>query len=809
MFRGSPALSSDQLAAIGAALGGQFNANTRESLTQYLYTVPAEDLDIALRIEAVRMQGVTDSEADWTQERGAIEQEVAQDMSNPQYVLYQKIRSQLFSGTPYEHDALGTRASFDKTTAAMLEQFHDAWYAPNNAILVVVGDLDPAATLATVERLFGDIDRKKLPKRPKVSLKPPQAAPISIDTDQSAGTQMLAMRMPGLDSSDFPALEVLSDVLDSQRFALYGLVAQGKALGVQFGLDPMRQASVGYAVASFTAGTDARALDRTILEILASVKENGVPAELVDAAKRQERRQAEFQKNSVDGLASVWAEAVAVYGLDSPDEDLARIEKVTVADVNRVAREYLDLDQAVSATATPTGSGNPVQSSASFGGQETIALGEASDTELPDWAQSALERLTVPSWTISPVVSTLSNGMTLIVQPEDVSDTVSVYGHVDNRPEVETPAGKEGVAEILDGLFEYGSERLDRVAFRKALDEIGAREQAGTDFSVEVLAPDVDRGVELLADNLLRPALPEKAFEVLRTQYARLVAAHNESPSYLMSRSLRAGLFPADDPSLREATPETVRALTLDDVQQYYRYVFRPDLTDIVVIGNITPEEAKAVIEKYFAQWSASGPKPAVDLPAAPRNSPGAIAVPDASRVQDSVIVAETLPLTRSDPDYYTLELGNAVLGGGFYSARLSVDLRKNSGLVYSVGSQLQSGKTRTVYLIAYACDPQNVSKAAGIVAGHLANMQMKPVGEDELRRVKALLLRQIPLGESSVPAIAGGLIRRSTLELPLDEPMIAARRYMDLEPSDVHNAFRKWIRPDGLVRVSLGPAPQ
>src|ERR1700724_3638674 len=145
MFRGSPGLTAEQLADIGSVVGGDFNANTREGLTQYLYTVPSEDLDVALHIEALRMQGVLDNEADWDKERGAIEQEVAQDMSNPFYVLYAKLRAEVFAGTPYAHDALGTRPSFDKTTAAMLKSFHDAWYAPNNAILVIAGNVEPQA----------------------------------------------------------------------------------------------------------------------------------------------------------------------------------------------------------------------------------------------------------------------------------------------------------------------------------------------------------------------------------------------------------------------------------------------------------------------------------------------------------------------------------------------------------------------------------------------------------------------------------------------------------------------------------------
>ncbi len=128
MFRGSAGLSADQLADIGAVMGGDFNADTRESITQYLFTVPADDLSVALHIEALRMRGVDDSTQGWDQERGAIEQEVARDMSDPAYVLYTKLRGVAFAGTVYAHDALGTRPSFDRTTSQMLSSFYNTWY---------------------------------------------------------------------------------------------------------------------------------------------------------------------------------------------------------------------------------------------------------------------------------------------------------------------------------------------------------------------------------------------------------------------------------------------------------------------------------------------------------------------------------------------------------------------------------------------------------------------------------------------------------------------------------------------------------
>jgi len=395
------------------------------------------------------------------------------------------------------------------------------------------------------------------------------------------------------------------------------------------------------------------------------------------------------------------------------------------------------------------------------------------------------------------------------VQSVDVSDTVSVFGRIRNRPEVEADVAQQGVGQLLDPLLSYGSESLDRLAFQGALDEIGADEHAGTDFDLEVLSQNFDRGAELLADNELHPALPAAAMSVVSKQLVQIIAARIHSPGYLTQRSLRSALFPPDDPSLREATPDGVRALTLDDVRAYYRKAFRPDLATIVVVGNVSAEQARSTIEKYFGGWSATGATPDIDLPVAPPNKPGNVAVPDASRVQDNVILAQNLALTRSDPDFYALELGSAVLGGGFYSTRLSIELRKNTGLVYSVGSTLQAGRTRGAYYIQYACDPQNVGKAANIAVQELRSMQSTAVAADELLRAKALLLRQIPLAEASVDGIAHGLIDRREYDLPLDEPARAAQRYIDMTPANVQGAFQKWMRPDDLVRVSQGPAPQ
>lgn len=808
-FRGCTGVSADQTAAVFAQLGGDGDADTQQNITQYFSTVPAEDTEVALRLYAACMQHVDDQQGEWDQERGAIEQEVARDLSNPTYNFLTRLNEDLFAGTPYAHDALGTKASFDATTGTMLADFYNHWYAPNNAILVVVGDVDPDATIASIRKIYGSISRRTVPSHPGVSLQPVKAETFTLDSNLPYTLAFLAYRFPGTDSPDYAAAQILADALASQRGDLYALVPAGKALAAQFGIaENYPKASVGYALGALPAGADSASILAQMKSIIADYVKNGVPADLVEAAKRSEIAQAEFERGSIPGLAMLWSEALAAEGRQSPDEDVDAMKKVTVDDVNRIAKAYLVDTQMITATLKPRPSGAPV-SARGFGGGETLTAAPTKPVELPDWAKASLNSLAVPKQETLPSDVTLANGIRLIVQTVKIAPTVTVMASIRHEPDLESPPGKDGVDDVTEQLFNYGTKSLDRIAFQKALDDIGASESGGADFSLRVLKEYFSRGVELLADNELNPAFPAEAFNVVRQQTAQFTAGNLMSPEYRAQRALDAGLYPKGDPELREATPKSVSGLSLDDVHNYYASTFRPDLTTIVVIGDVTPDEAKTTIEKYFGNWTASGAKPQTVLPAVPANHSAATNVPDSSSVQDSVDLAEELPMNRSNPDYYPLQVGNFVLGGGFYATRLYHDLRQINGYVYNVSDRLSATQTRADYTVEYGCDPANVSKARALIQRDLASMQKDNVTPEELEQAKALLLRQIPLSEASEDATASGYLRRVDVDLPLDEPFRAAQRYFNMTADEVRAAFAKWIRPEDFVQVVRGPAPK
>jgi zinc protease len=807
-FRGCADVSPDQIAAIFAQLGGFNNADTQQTITQYFATVPSADLEVALRVDAACMRDMVDSDAEWKQEKGAIEQEVARDLSEPTYKFITRLNEVMFAGTPYAHDALGTRESFEKTTGATLKAFYRRWYAPNNAILVIAGDVDPAVTLAKVKELYGAIPRRPLGQRPAVTLRPVKPESFTLDSNLPYTLAFIAYRLPGTNSPDFAAARVMADVLASQRGDLYALVPAGKALFAQFELaETYPKASVGFSVAALPASTAPTGVVADMRSIVANYVRDGFPEELVEAAKRTEVASALFRRNSISDLAAVWSQALAAEGRNSPDETVEAIRRVTVADVNRIARQFLKDSNSITATLIPKPTGEAA-SGKGFGGGEQLTAAPTKPVKLPAWAETALASIRVPSVNANWTDTTLPNKLRVIVKNDPTSPTVTLLGNVRHEAGLQEAPGKDGVADVLDELFSYGTTTLDRLAFQKALDDIAANESAGYDFSLRVPKSDFARGVELLADNVLHPALPADAFAVVKQQTAEYLEGQMKSPGYHADRAVKTGLLPSGDPALREPKPESVGALTIDDVRKHYATTFRPDLTAIAIIGDIDPAEAKSIVEKYFGAWKADGPTPDPTLPPVPKNTTKDFNVADPEAVQASVTLAEEAGLTRFDPDYYAIQLGNNVLGGGFYATRLYHDLRQVEGLVYTVEDDFTAGKTRSVYTVSFGSDPPNVAKARDLIVRDLRAMQTDNVTPEELHQAKALLLRQMALQQSSEDSIAGVLLARAQIGLPLDEARRMGQRYYDLTADEVRAAFAKWIRPQDFVQVVRGPQP-
>jgi zinc protease len=808
MFRGSKTLDESQFAEVPAITGGNLNADTQNEVTQYFFTMPSQDLDIALHLEASRAQGLLLDQKAWSLERGAIKQEVVQDNSSAFYRLSVKVLDNMLGGTPYADDGLGSVHSFDnQVNSPQLRAFYDAWYHPNNAVFVIVGDVDPAHAVAKVKELFGGIPTHKLPARRPVLLKPLAPATYHDDSDQPFTLATLNYRFPGYDDPDYAAGQVLADVFNSQRGDLYALVAAGKALGTEFDTQEYPKAGLATAVAEVPVATKPDQALAELRAVIENYRTNGVPASLVEASKLREQSQLAFQGNSIEGLAFQWSQALAVEHRASPQEDVDAIQRVSVDDVNRVLRTYLDDKTATVAYAVPKSAGEAAGEPPRAAENNTVI--PKTHEPLPAFARGLLDHLQVPRQTTNPTVTTLANGMTLVVQPESITPTVVLRGHIRASEPMEAPTLPAGIASVTQQLLAFGTTTYDRLAYQAELDKIAADVTAGTDFSLNVLAKDFERGAQLLADDELHPALPQAAFAAVQQRAVGGLEGEQTSPDHIAEVKMSAALYPAGDPARVFATPESAKSITLDSVKKWYAAAYRPDLTTIVVIGDVTPDAARATVEKWFGGWSSSGPKPNVDPPGAPNNRASSVVVPATGHQQDSVRLAETLALTRADADYAPLSVANTILSEGGSAAQLFHDLRDTHGYVYYVGSELGVGRTRSTFEIDFGAYPQNVRKAQALAISDLRHMASTAVAGERLRRAKALLLSGVPLREQSYNGVATQLLTYASNGLPLDQNLIDARRELAVSAAQLRAAFARWIRPDGFARVVVGPEPK
>ncbi len=391
------------------------------------------------------------------------------------------------------------------------------------------------------------------------------------------------------------------------------------------------------------------------------------------------------------------------------------------------------------------------------------------------------------------------------MQPSSATHTVFVRGSVLASEALAAPAGKDGVDEIMNVLFEYGTATYDRVRYREQLDALGAEAELGEQFAMSVPSAQLERGVALLAEGELRPALTAADFARVRAQEAASLEGLLASPNHLAAVALNRALYPPGDPLQRFATPQTAASVTLDDVRAYRDAVMRPDMTTLVVVGDVTPQRARALVERFFGAWQARGSRPDAALPAVPPNAGASVYVADRGRVQAQLRLVQVNGLARTAPDWAQVQLGAAMLGGG-PSSVLFRDLREQRGLVYGVASRLATSAHRGTFSIDLAADPDKLGAAEDAALADLRRMREEHVAPDELERAKAMLISEMPLRLSSYEGVARRLLEHAQAGLPLDQDAIDARSVRAATPASVRGAMARWIRPHDFVRAVKGP---
>jgi zinc protease len=811
MFRGTHDLSSAGLDDMVSRLGGEVNAETENEMTHFYFVVPADRVDTIVHLEADRMRGLKLDPADWNLERGAVLTEYAEKHSNPVSSFIYDVNQRVYPNSRLGSTSLGVKADIEHATVADLRKYYNEWYRPNNATLVVTGDVVTADVFAEAERWFGPIASARLPARRHYALAPAKGVSYTDHSNYPYTIVDEAYAAPG-DAKPYEHDQVRNDVALGALFNPRGpFRAALVESGITLGYDPVpledRRASVIHVMLIVAPGHTPAEVRSVYEKTMAATLAKGIDPDLFEASKRSELASMTYARDSIVGLGDAVGANMVFPGDTDPSEFDALYGTITRDESDAVARRVygkasvvavLEPGRSNPATAKPP---ENVTSSVSDNFGARVSNGPIVQ---PEWMKTALAKPLALHSEVDPTVTTLPNGMRLLVQRVPTNPTVFVDGIVRTSPSFD-PRGREGLGQVTSSLMDWGSAKYDYDAQRKIGDDLAAELSFGTSFSAHGRAGDFPKLLDALADDVRHPLLPADKFTLVRSQLAALAGRRALQAGYEAQRLFDDALYPAGDPVLHVASEQSIDAVTLDDVKSYYAQYVRPDLTTLVVVGDVDPATVAREVAARFGDWTASGTKPDPHLPPIPLPSPQTRIVMTAG--QDTTVQLGAPALARTSPDYDSLSLANAIYGGdGSLDSRLFREVRERRGLVYGASSELNADRDRGTFTVSFSAVPSKIDAAEAVVRAELKRMQTDDVGADELARAKTRVVATQLNAEQATATIAGDLLRIGLNDLAPSYYATLATRYAQITAADVRHAAKTYFHPDNLVEVRIGP---
>ncbi|MDE2482470.1 MAG: insulinase family protein, partial [bacterium] len=531
---------------------------------------------------------------------------------------------------------------------------------------------------------------------------------------------------------------------------------------------------------------------------------NGFSPDLVTAAQRLTIADRLYSADSVTGFGDLAGYTYGIVGERIADED-ARLAAVTPQSLLDVARHYL---------ATPTVIGHLQTSTAPSGGssnKSTTAISDDFSKRVPNGPiiepaaiRHAVRTPTTERSTLEPTAFTLPNGIKVLVSQKSDRSTFVLAGTIASSPAF-TPDGKEGIGRLASSVADYGSAAYPFAARRRAIDMLGASVQNGADFSARGLVRDFPTIARILADGEEHPSFADPWFSLERDQLANSLQSENSISGVMMNRAYANLIEDPNDPSRRMATPATVSSITRADLLAYAHTYWRPDLTTIAVVGDLSPAQVKSVLTAAFADWKAQGPTP--DAREMPYKAPQAGRDFVQTDAQQVFVRLGQPAVARSSKDYDTFLVLNQILGaGGAFESRLWQELRQKRGLVYSVTSSVHAGPDRGDFRIELAAPPSRVEEAVRFVRSELRRLQSQPVTPTELAEAKLRLVSDALLDEASADGQAQQLLDIGTSSLPMDYYRTLNDRFANITAADVERVAKEYLAPDRMVQIYGGP---
>jgi zinc protease len=808
MFRGTHYLSAAGLDDMVTHLGAGETATTSNDYTVFRFMLPADKLELALRVEADRMQHLLLDDRAWSEEKASLLADYDADLGQPLSRLYAQVCKAASPAPVCALAALGERGDIENASAQDLRDYYQAYFAPNEATLVVTGDARASDVFALASAAFGSVPRTDRPPEPRHAGLFANDGHVSLSGDFPYEVVDLAFPAPGSNDRDGGAMQIIESVVNNKRSDFYkALIRSGYTIAYSTQLDQVAHAGLFHVFLVTAPGHSSEQARDAFSGVMHTAQEQGFPSDLVRAAKIAIARRATYARDSIAGLGERAGYAVALEGVADPADDDARIAALPDSEVTAAARRYFGTP-AVTGLLQPGKSkdGNipePPLTTVSDDFSNRAPRGKVIEAR---WVRDALLQPVTLETHVHPTAFLLGNGLRVLVQPLHTNATVFVEGTVETSPRFDPP-DKDGTGAMLATLLADGSAKYGLDAQHALVDDLGATLDLGLDFDAHSRTQDWPKLVDVIADSLEHPNLAQSDIEFVRKQTLTAVRERDSDPDYRANDDFQALLLRADDPALREPSIESVQSIGAADLHAYAQRYLRPDLTTITVVGDVDPADVRTVLQAAFGGWRASGQKPDVNPGFIPVTRAAARYVVTDRRYVEAHVGQRAV--ATGNPEYDELNVINELLGpdGGF-DTRLMDQLRTKRDLVYGATSTLQADRFRGTLDIHLTAEPKKMSEAVEVLREQLVRLQNDPVGPFELDRAKTKIVARALVDEQSTQNIATRVHDLGLNRLPLDYEVTMPARYGRIDGADILRAANDHLTPHALIEVYEGPRP-
>ncbi len=801
------------------------NGGTGYDQTSYYDTVPSNQLELALWVHADRMGYLLDvlDQKALTNQQDVVRNERRETVEDEPYGLVQEaLAHALFpKGHPYYASIIGSHADIQNAKLEDVRQFFARYYGPNNASIVIAGDIDKVKTRALVERYFGSLRRSEPVARPAVVTPPitSERRVVVHDRVELPRVFMGWLTPPAYQEGD-AELAVAAEILGGGKSSrLYKKLVYERQIAQDVDASQNSQGLVSTFVIDVTArpGHEARELEEAVDAELAQLREHGPSQREVERARNslETALLSTIEKLGGDGLA----DQLNHYNQYTGDpgylsKDLARLRSITPADVQRAVRSHLRQQARAVVTGLP---GKPViddprvppaPKGGKTGKSSIKAANDAINTPEP-WRAQQPKAGPAPRFTLPQGESfQLANGLTVIHHHKPGLPLVSAQlvlrsGSADN------PAGMPGLAGFTAQMLEEGTATRSAPQIADEIAQLGAFLDTGTSIDASMvsllsLRSTFGPALDVLADIVLRPAFPIAEIERQRADRIGELIQQREDPETVAAVAAAGVLYGARHPKGygQLGTEPAIRKVTRDDLVDFWRRHYVPGNAALVVSGDIARGELKTLVEARFAAW------PRAELPGGgpgePAGSRARLVMVDQPGAVQTALRVTSMGVARDTPDFAALQVLNGAFGGMF-SSRLNNNLRETKGYTYGISSYFRYDRTPGPFVIAGSVRRDATGASVREVFRELGEMRDAPLPAAELAAARDAQVLSLPGAFETGADIGASLADIFIYKLPLDYYARLPAQLNAVTAAQVQAAARKHLAPEKMVVVAVG----